>query len=398
MANNLFMKFIENLLNIRMFSFTSKTSSLTFFEGECCFEPTIQPLYTADGLRAIIENLDDQIFYEITDSLGTCSLLFRFEDEVYSVGPYVKETFSKTEMQELLVTHHLPASVLLSLKMYYEAFPKLSYYMIRNTVTAAMRTFVPNIPMYDYRQLQSEQKELKKEAILTESTMTYAQTIQQYEMENFFLRKITEGDVAGVKLAFETIVTHFFVNNNKSKQVLYSTNSNGFAIVRTLARKAAEQGGAPVIRIDEITQESIQRYNSASTANEMEAVEKNMLLELTKAVAESKAALNYSPVIRNVLGYILASYSNDVSVAALARKFQISEGHLSRLFKKETGETISDYLTMVRTKKAAELLSGTTLPIAEIAEYVGYADSNYFVKRFRKTYGITPSEYRRNKL
>ena len=72
----------------------------------------------------------------------------------------------------------------------------------------------------------------------------------------------------------------------------------------------------------------------------------------------------------------------------------VSEEHLSRLFKKEMGITLTAYIADLRTKKAAELLKTSMLSVAEIAMYVGYPDSNYFVKVFKKRYGMTPSAYR----
>ena len=56
--------------------------------------------------------------------------------------------------------------------------------------------------------------------------------------------------------------------------------------------------------------------------------------------------------------------------------------------------TLTAYIADLRTKKAAELLKTSMLSVAEIAMYVGYPDSNYFVKVFKKRYGMTPSAYR----
>ena len=60
-------------------------------------------------------------------------------------------------------------------------------------------------------------------------------------------------------MAFESIASNYYANTSQSQRSLYSTDWNGFAILRTLARKAAEAGGCPVVKIDEIAQESIQK-------------------------------------------------------------------------------------------------------------------------------------------
>lgn len=102
----------------------------------------------------------------------------------------------------------------------------------------------------------------------------------------------------------------------------------------------------------------------------------------------------YSPIIRDVLNYISINYTQNISLHELSDTNHISEEYLSRLFKKELGVNLTTYIGNLRTKKAAELLKTSKLSIAEIAMYVGYSDSNYFVKVFKKRYGMTPSTYR----
>ena len=390
----LFTRFISNILGIHVYCVTASNHSLFTFEEECCFEKTLQPMYTAEYLEYLFNHNDTTTFYEITDYLNTNICFFQFEGKQYILGPYVKNNFSSQEIQELLASHKLPARIFMPIKLYYNQFPKLSFLMIRGTVIAAMRTFVPNTPEYKYRKLTGFHEEIKEHKLLEESNRTYSQIIDQYEMENFFLRKISDGDVTGVKLAFESIASNYYASTSQSQRSLYSTDWNGFAVLRTLARKAAEQGGCSIVKIDEITRESIQQYALARTESELNTVQKNMLVKLTKAVADTKKMSNYSPIVRNTLNYISANYSQDISLSELADMNHISEEHLSRSFKKEMGSSISTHIGNIRIKKAAELLKSTNLSISEIALYIGYSDNNYFVKVFKKRYGMTPSAYR----
>lgn len=388
------MGFITNILSIQICSISGDNTSLTSFEQQNCFEKTLQPMYTAEYLRYLLENAKKEVFYEITDYLDTNLLLFCFDNHYYLLGPYVKNTFSSQEMQELLASHKLPASILLSLKLYYNQFPQLSYSMIHGTVLAAMRTFLPNTPEYSYRKLTGFHEEIKTDKLIWESNNTYYQIMDRYETENYFLRKISDGDVAGVRMAFESIASNYYANTSQSQRSLYSTDWNGFAILRTLARKAAESGGCPVVKIDEITREIIQQFASARTSSELDKIQKEMLIRLTQAVQDTKHMAQYSPVIRDVLNYISINYTQDISLHELSDRNHVSEEHLSRLFKKELGVPLTTYIRDLRTKKAAELLKTSKLSIAEIAMYVGYPDSNYFVKVFKKRYGMTPSTYR----
>ena len=93
-------------------------------------------------------------------------------------------------------------------------------------------------------------------------------------------------------------------------------------------------------------------------------------------------------------GYINAHYGDsDISVGSIAAYLNISEGHLSRIFKKETGQTVLEYLTGRRIEAAKALLADCRVRVNETAYRVGYKDVTYFSAVFKKIVGVSPSEY-----
>lgn len=84
----------------------------------------------------------------------------------------------------------------------------------------------------------------------------------------------------------------------------------------------------------------------------------------------------------------------NLSLDMLAEKFCISSAHLGRLFKKQVGKSVADYINEVRLENAKYLLESTNMPINEIVQHTGFSSSNYFYIYFKKTHGVTPSEYR----
>jgi len=99
--------------------------------------------------------------------------------------------------------------------------------------------------------------------------------------------------------------------------------------------------------------------------------------------------------IRMAKQYIQNNYSQQVSLEEVAEAINLSPAYLSTMFKKERGINFSDYLISCRMEAAKELLKTTELPIADVAEKVGYADSRYFSKTFTKVVGLKPSTYRK---
>ena len=80
----------------------------------------------------------------------------------------------------------------------------------------------------------------------------------------------------------------------------------------------------------------------------------------------------------------------------LANMVHISPGYLSRIFKKETGLSLSDYIIQKRISVAKQLLVKTNLPITTIAERIGLSYASYFTKLFKEKVNMTPQEYRQN--
>lgn len=104
-----------------------------------------------------------------------------------------------------------------------------------------------------------------------------------------------------------------------------------------------------------------------------------------------------SRYVTETLGYITQGYAEpEISVSTIARSLGLSEGHLSHVFKKETGCTISSCLTGYRMHVAMELLRDCRSKVYEVAEKVGYRDITYFSSAFKKAVGCSPSEYQRH--
>jgi iron complex transport system substrate-binding protein len=94
------------------------------------------------------------------------------------------------------------------------------------------------------------------------------------------------------------------------------------------------------------------------------------------------------------LRYIHEHYREPITLDQMAQTLNYSAKNLSKVFKKETGYSLIDYVIQVRINNAKELLEGTDATIQEIAESVGYSDRLYFTRVFKKYAGITPGSYK----
>lgn len=100
--------------------------------------------------------------------------------------------------------------------------------------------------------------------------------------------------------------------------------------------------------------------------------------------------------IRKAIDYIREHLDQPLSLQQVAGFVHSNPNHFSEVFKRETGMTYLEFVTQERMRKAAEMLHGTPIKVADIANRVGYVDIKYFTQQFKKHTGKTPSEYRQS--
>ncbi|MHA6483304.1 response regulator [Paenibacillus sp. strain BS8-2] len=113
-----------------------------------------------------------------------------------------------------------------------------------------------------------------------------------------------------------------------------------------------------------------------------------------KAMNQALAVEETDTVVQSVIRYISRNIDKEFSREELAELVYLSPDHLTRLFKKETGSSLSDYVMQEKTRRAKEMLAQTDMPISAIASAVGYWNFSHFTKIFKKYAGMVPTEYR----
>lgn len=110
---------------------------------------------------------------------------------------------------------------------------------------------------------------------------------------------------------------------------------------------------------------------------------------------DHEMAQKHDDLIREVDQIIAQNYEDaNLNADVIAERFSMSSAYLRRLYRKETGCSLNDRLMNVRLQKICDLLAGTDRPLNDIAEASGIRNANYLYTVFKKTYGMTPIEYR----
>ena len=122
----------------------------------------------------------------------------------------------------------------------------------------------------------------------------------------------------------------------------------------------------------------------------------NLKISMFEHKLEEQPAGQEERPIHSMTRYLQEHLAEDISLAVLSETFHLNPQYISQLFKSEIGVGFLTYLTNIRMEKAKKLLLSTPLSIAEVSEQAGYGDYRVFTKVFKKSEGVTPSQYRRD--
>ena len=140
--------------------------------------------------------------------------------------------------------------------------------------------------------------------------------------------------------------------------------------------------------ITEVTKDSLENVESVK-----EYI--SGIIESAIRCRDSIASNRYMEIVDEAVKYIEENFADeDLSLNQLASHVNVSPNPLSTIFSQQTGHTFIKYLTEYRMNKAKELLKCTSMRSSEISEAVGYKDPHYFSYMFKKTVGMTPTNYR----
>ncbi|MFD0672258.1 response regulator [Cohnella sp. GCM10027633] len=162
-----------------------------------------------------------------------------------------------------------------------------------------------------------------------------------------------------------------------------------FGFAHLLFQAASRRG---MSLYDTLTVQDVQDGQAARTPALMQSWATKALAKAGQAIVSQRDA---SAVIAKIQAYIQDNIHKELSRDDIANSVYRNPAYLSRLFRKETGLSLSDYIVGLKIERVKKLLRETNDKISNIAEGLGYLHFSYFAKLFKKTTGYTPQEYRK---
>ncbi|MDQ8736600.1 AraC family transcriptional regulator [Paenibacillus sp. LHD-38] len=201
---------------------------------------------------------------------------------------------------------------------------------------------------------------------------------------NVLIKRSTFNDTFLEILKHETVLSSFFI------KVLYTEDYSNYIIFRT----NRDQKLKDILSQLFIEHHESQKY-SANILYNLLMLFFSYLLREYEGQAVLPKSLPKSEKLLPILTYMQNNFKT-VTLKVLSNEFHFTESYLSKLIKATSGLTFIEIIQTIKLNKAIELLTYSDLMIHNISESIGFENNTHFIRTFKKVYGISPNQYRKN--
>lgn len=228
-----------------------------------------------------------------------------------------------------------------------------------------------------------------KEMLLRDASEHHA----PYTPEFDFYYAVKSGDVERVTELCKTEFAEKSGLGKLSEDPLQSMKYH-FAITAAMLARYAIDAGLEHESAYGISDLYIQKCDRANTLSELSKLHREMSLDFVKRTSALRKSRIISKQVILCVNYIYENLHKRITVNDLAKHTGLNPSYLSRLFRNETGATVTEYVLSKKITAAKSMLKYTDHPISAIAETLAFSSQSHFTKTFRAAEGITPKKYR----
>lgn len=349
-------------------------------------------------MEMLFSLIKEKDVYRVSDELFCSYIFMRLPDKsILSVGPFTLTEVTHSKLLKYSADKTINRKWLPFLEKYFSSVP---YITNEKAILAPIDTFASHLWEGDFALRFFESKALKKFSPLfsvepTNSREEKAFDIniieKRYEAENLLMQEISKGRTHKV----ESMLSNFTKTTVEERTSEPTRNAKNYLIIlNTVMRKSAEQASVHPIHIDRASSVFAKKIEKIRSWDDVSALCREMAISYCQLVKDHSLK-GYSSTVQKVISRIDYDLTADLSLGAIAQILDINPSYLSTLFKKETGQTLTDFVAKKRIDHAIFLLKSTELTISDVCRLCGIADNNYFAKLFKKHTGKTPIQYRK---
>ena len=236
---------------------------------------------------------------------------------------------------------------------------------------------------------------LQREWYLKELKMSEEETSHRpLEIEYSFYNAVSSGDMEYVR---KNIKEGDFTNPEGMGILSHNELTNlryHFVVTVAMITRHCVDAGMELEQAYRLSDFYILKMDSLNTKEAIANLHDSMVLDYTGKMLLLKKNSVISKSITMCIEYIYNHIHDRITIEDLAEHTDLSPSYLSRLFKKELGIAVSDYIREKKIDKAQNLLKYSDFSLVEIANYLSFSSQSHFIQTFEKLVGMTPKKYR----
>ena len=338
--------------------------------------------------------LQEKIIYYANTPIKTCYLnicLNKESEEYLVIGPYLNEPVNENQIRELQSNLDIDETLLIELKKYYSAIPIVRLDRLWALCNLFLEKYFETKGPFSVVGIKEEHITSKKYNLdeSLDKNLSIKMLEERYQMENELMNAVSRGDFPSAFMAYEKMKSN--LNSYYSINDSVNSSTKGITILNVILRKAAEAGGVHPLYLNDLST----KYSIFSLSKSVDNISVKMIKDYCSLVKDH-ALEGVSPLIKRAVSYINLNLDSYLTVSDIAYNLCITPNYLSRLFRKENGISVIEYINQKRIEEAIQLMKKTDMQIQMIAEKVGINDLSYFSKLFKKQLGKSPTQYRRD--
>ncbi len=212
-----------------------------------------------------------------------------------------------------------------------------------------------------------------------------------YDIEQLLLRMVRKGDSAALR---EWLGSAPAIRGGVLAKEPLRQRKNLFIVTATLTSRAAIQGGMQIDDAFTLSDSYIQHCELLSTDEDITNLQYRMLLDYTERVERLCHGKTPSKLVIDVANYVQHHLSDAIKTEDIAKALYMSRPYLSKKFKEDVGENITDFILKEKTEEAKRLLRYSDKSLTAIGSYLGFSSASHFSRVFKTYVGTSPSDYR----
>lgn len=212
-----------------------------------------------------------------------------------------------------------------------------------------------------------------------------------FEREIAFYESVCSGNLETVKTLFTPLGGEGF--GKLSENPLQNLKYHLVVSIAMVTRFCINSGMQPEEAYS-MSDLFIQKTDLCQSQQAINEVHFAMTVEFTKRMRQLQSGTKYSRTMLLILDYISDHLHERIFAEDIAEAVSRSVPYISRLFSKEMGTNISEYITRKKIESAASMLQFSDYSCLEISNFLSFSSQSYFIRQFKKYIGITPKEYR----